>query len=515
VTQSQSGCSKQAQYEIPPEVFYFIFSSSIGDSETLIQEKLASLEALCLVCRRWRDMVYGEPRLWKGAKVCWDDSPELPSLPVIDSRAATLRRFYSRSGTMPLTVHLQWMEYKGCAAQEPMQSIASFDRWETVSIQFDGKGDETDKDGIEYRLSQAFTYMKDGHSYFRSVRKFSLRDHGNWTSGTDAARLLKLMEPFPNITDSEVEIYGMTSSVRLPSYMAKLNRLRLCASIWDPEIPPVLSLILATAPQLEYLAYHATYIYPDQLWKTLSKPRPVVHANLKHLSIACTCTAWLQLQIITCPSLHTLELSDNGTEPSLRYFCPWEKNTTAWITAAISTMVAQSKCTIHHLSLKGLPLNDSDLCDLLRGLPSLRSLSLQILIYPQDHEYPNRLTRPDSEAVNRFLEALLESSISFPIAPNLESITVDIERGKEHTGTYVSVEGINPEAFIAFAEGRQCRVDWNQGEVTARLKDAALIVNNDVVYSRPAAIGRMVIEEREEKAKRWTNEYDKDACVLM
>ncbi|KAH6915532.1 hypothetical protein BKA70DRAFT_579030 [Coprinopsis sp. MPI-PUGE-AT-0042] len=168
------------QDESPPEVFYLISSSIIGDDETLIQEKLSSLRALCLVCRRWRDMVYGEPRLWTSAKVYWDDFPERPSPPsssMLERRAENFKRFFSRSGNMPLTLHLRWNEYGGCVAREAMQSITSIDRWETISIQFEGKGAAYHEKAIEHKL-YALAYMKDGHSYFRNVQKFSLRDHG-------------------------------------------------------------------------------------------------------------------------------------------------------------------------------------------------------------------------------------------------------------------------------------------------------------------------------------------------
>ncbi|KAH6880173.1 hypothetical protein BKA70DRAFT_1575985 [Coprinopsis sp. MPI-PUGE-AT-0042] len=348
--------------EILAEILRFTLDPGCGHRGGL--SATAQLTTLAQVCKRWANVVYETPSLWCEVEV--DERTK-----EVDAHAlvANLKKHYSRSGPMPWTISFSSERLAQRNHSHPtippspsplVLFLKESSKWK--SIRFTHQHLDL--------LAPLFT-LHPGQAHYSWPELESLHLKG-WYYGPAKA------EPFTN--------------PNRPLYVGSMPRLRsLTLHTFDQQIAnwklpwgQLTFLHLATADTcLQYLKIlnscpnleRCIISIPPTVDSTTSPPShrqdvpkgSILLPNLHTLELSYASIAWPFFSAVTLPALTTLSVSSPP---------PDGRQMDMLLGETLSELIARSKCSLRSLTLKNIPLQDSDYVDILEQTRELALLHI-------------------------------------------------------------------------------------------------------------------------------------------
>ncbi|KAF9065463.1 hypothetical protein BDP27DRAFT_54421 [Rhodocollybia butyracea] len=329
--------------KLPNELVLRIFDCACTIND-LTTGKLATMPALTIscVCTHWQDLAKSTPQLWSRIRVNLTamrlDRPEFPIL-----------EFYlDLAQQLPLTVEVLGDKLE---TLEPIQAAvcatlgACSDRWKELIV-----SQPTFYKALMAQDSRNFPMLD-----ALTISNFGFRLPGSLDRFHDAPRLHSLsVLSFPlgklhksNFPWKELNVLNICSySEELKHLVEAPSNLKvLCFCEWEdghykPNSPPT------TAPSVEALS--------------LSVNSQTTHPKSENMMDVVLTS--MTLPALTSLSIDRLDIADE-------YQLDWPKET-------LEGFLCRSSCQLTTLSIKSIPMSDSDLIDLLLRLPSLLHLTI-------------------------------------------------------------------------------------------------------------------------------------------
>ncbi|TFK28702.1 hypothetical protein FA15DRAFT_665142 [Coprinopsis marcescibilis] len=351
---------------LPPELLLLILLDVAHTDIT--RHTVAAVVDLACVCRAWHDAILGEPRFWNELRFNSLGPGWLQ--PITPTFVANLKRWFSRSGSMPLILELQNLQNLR-ATKSPTETegvvdfidfLISTKRWKELSL--------TIQSSFEYSFMANLVKQvmkgchEEGYSFWPFLERFSLRTFGWVWNATqlEAFGQLRLTEFGISHVPNPNDIINKTP-FNLPN--RTLSVLNICVpdSFFHQLLP-------ALDRCSSLISLRLTSYTPPVRHEPARHPHPRTIVTLQRLTKLQVCldtpALHLVLQSLTTPSLEHLQLGHvrfTQDEKALQH-------------KPILDFIKRSQCALHAITLQDILESDFELSSLLRRLRTVTRVEL-------------------------------------------------------------------------------------------------------------------------------------------
>ncbi|KAH6896427.1 hypothetical protein BKA70DRAFT_1570062 [Coprinopsis sp. MPI-PUGE-AT-0042] len=407
-----------------------------------LHEQLESFERLRLVCHRWNNAIEADPCFWSSCGVTIPKNTD--GLSQITSILHALENFFSRSGSLQLTLGIYWpfkqeMGFDG--ASPVVQFLASCShRWKSLHfLHMSPSRWDWVPDPWWLFLFKPIGQLE-GERSCSNVEELIL-DCADLTMGQIYGKYLRLSQVFPNVARLSIKLRYLSGADDLRDQLVSLRSLSsLKLAIDNADSQDIhrkecaVRLVfgtLAGLPQLEHFEPSLKdfeFIEHDFKGPTeLFPSAPLTHRALTSLRIV-DAAHLLLLSTITFPALQSLYVEN--TVRACNNYSNFQ---------GLQKLLAETP-QLRKLELMKVRLSTEELVTLLCSLSSLTSL---------------QITPHSRHLRGTFLSQLVDQSKTKPVLPHLVSFTINLDSGWDCTRKAVLREmalGHALEAFQAFVE---------------------------------------------------------------
>ncbi|RXW23131.1 hypothetical protein EST38_g2726 [Candolleomyces aberdarensis] len=408
----------------------------IGDIDRLSNEDLViifrflnlhddrpRLEAACLVCTRWCNVLRANPQFWSATRVILEGElgrNTKAAQRYLNNMVAALKTCYGRAGRRPLTLTIFVKVSKSSWPIKLLNNyLVSESNWARLEFHVENSSGKNPK-WLEDLFQRAMKHHADsGRPCWPTLQNLEVDGArtSRLTSGGRDAASLDFNKICPKLRDLKFQVVRWELRAEAPFPLASLSRLDFSGRLGATQMTlPVFFHVLRYGKNLEYLAMLELGINEEQLPDTSTYP--LIHNRLRHLVVADVFNTRLLLDNVALPSLTTLELMKMKGRVDLdeiRYHLS--------ISQVIQELFQRSRCTVLNLRVDKI-LDKKGILGLLEISPAIQTLVLR---------------------VSPIYDGILEDVEERDLLPNLRTISFDLEANRDYQVKYA-------KAFQAFVE---------------------------------------------------------------